>query len=154
MHLYLPHLLADIASAHRTDNAQDMQECQTLEKELEEVERWVTGELEEHTFSYYCGLEPQNFPPPGQFTQKELRVIWDAFSDMLSSWNASLDLPKKMPLHIKYGFMTGTLNKPFMVVEHGNIGFDYCTGYAPGCELKEYCPCLEIWNKPDLPVSG
>jgi hypothetical protein len=56
-----------------------------------------------------------------------------------------------MPLHIKYGFIVDTLNKPFMVAKHGSIGFDYCTGYAPECELKEYCPCLEIWNRPDFP---
>ncbi|MBX3253234.1 MAG: hypothetical protein KF862_03750 [Chitinophagaceae bacterium] len=154
MHPYLPHLLADIAAAHRSTSEPPQQHEQSLKVHFEEIERWVAGEMEEHTLGYYSGLESQNFPPPGQFTQKELRIIWDAFSRMLSSWNASLDLPKKMPLHIKYGFMVGMLNKPFMVVDHGNIGFDYCTGYAPGCELKEYCPCLEIWNKPDLPVSG
>ena len=25
--------------------------------------------------------------------------------------------------------------------------FDFCSGYAPDCELKEHCPCLEIWNE-------
>ena len=39
-----------------------------------------------------------------------------------------------------------TLNKKNSIVNSGSMSFDFCTGYAPGCELKEYYPCLEIWN--------
>lgn len=147
MHPYLPHLLADITAAHRIDNAQPTQESQTIEDELEEIERWVAGREHEHTFGYYCGLTTEGFPPPEQFSQKELQQVCRAIDELLFSWNATIDLPKKMPLPIKYKFMVNTLNEPFTPVSSGFIGFDFCTGYAPDCALKEYCPCLKYWNE-------
>jgi hypothetical protein len=27
------------------------------------------------------------------------------------------------------------------------MSFDFCTGYAPDCVFKEYCPCREFWDK-------
>jgi hypothetical protein len=35
------------------------------------------------------------------------------------------------------------------IVNSGDMTFDFCTGYAPDCIFKEYCPCLEIWNETD-----
>lgn len=53
MHPYLPHLLADIAAAHRTEIPEEETE-QTIEEHLEAVDRWVSGEEPEHSFGYYC----------------------------------------------------------------------------------------------------
>ena len=55
MHPYLPHLLSDIAAAHRTD-IPEPEPTQTIEEHFEEVERWINGEEPAHTFGYYCEL--------------------------------------------------------------------------------------------------
>ncbi len=41
------------------------------------------------------------------------------------------------------------------IVNSGSMSFDFCSGYAPDCEFKEYCPCLEIWNEPlDIDIAA
>jgi hypothetical protein len=149
MHPYVPHLLDDIRAAHRVEDPSDQyNEPQTLEEELKEMERWVAGEFDNppHTFSYYCGLKPEDFPPPEQLNDRDIKMICDAFKKLLFSWKASIDLPEAMPDRIKYTFMVNCLNEGFTPVNSGFIGFDYCTGYAPDCPFGEYCPCLEVWK--------
>ena len=76
MYPYLPHLLADIKAAHRQEIPLAQEQLQTFEEEMEEIEKWVSGEEAEHTFGYYCGLESKNFPPPDQLKgRKGLRMI-------------------------------------------------------------------------------
>lgn len=147
MHPYLTHLLADIATAHRTDEPEP-QYAQSFEEEMEEVERWCMGEDAPHTFGYWCGLEKEQFPPVDQLKDDEMDIVNKAFEHMMFSWNLGIDLPDTMPASVKYVFIVDTLNKKTSIPNHGMIHFDFCTGYAPGCELGQYCPCLEIWNKP------
>lgn len=149
VHPYVPHLLEDIKAAHRPEDFYGIDFApQTIEEELEMIERWVAGEFDNpaHTFGYYCGLKPENYPPPDQLSDRDIKLICDAFKKPLFSWNASIDLPVAMPVRIKYTFMVNTLNEGFTPVNIGFIGFDYCSGYAPDCPFGEYCPCLEIWN--------
>jgi hypothetical protein len=101
MHPYIPHLLANIAAAHRTEPAES-EYPKTIEEELEEIERWVEREEPEHTFGYHCGLEAVNFPPPQQLTNKEMKQIIKAFGQMMFSWNHGIDLPDALPLPITY----------------------------------------------------
>lgn len=42
--------------------------------------------------------------------------------------------------------MADILDTKTEIVNSGTIGFDFCTGNAPDCIFKEYCPCLEICN--------
>lgn len=146
MHPYLPHLLADITAAHRT-NAPAPVYPKTIEEELEEAERWLEGEEPAHTFGYYCGLDAVNFPPPEQLYLKDMKKVCKAFRKMMFSWNLDIDLPEKLPLPIAYKMMIDTLNTKTTIVNSGTIGFDFCTGYAPDCIFKEYCPCRKIWNE-------
>jgi hypothetical protein len=55
-------------------------------------------------------------------------------------------LPKKLPMPIAYRMMIGTLDTKTQIVDEGNLGFNFCTGDAPDCIFKEFCPCLEFWN--------
>lgn len=148
MHPYISHLLSDIAAAHRTEFQEEKFE-QSLEEQFEEIERWVSGEDEEHTFGYYCGLKSEDFPPPHQLSDKEMKMVLKAFEEMMHSWNQEIDLPKKIPAAFAYQLIVDCLNKTTAIVNSGSMSFDFCTGYAPGCELKEYCPCLKIWNNDD-----
>ncbi len=111
------------------------------------MEQWLAGEEPPHTFGYYCGLDAVNFPPPEQLSLKDMKKVCKAFRKMMFSWNLDIDLPEKLPLPIAYKMMIDTLNTKTTIVNCGTIGFNFCTGYAPDCIFKEYCPCLEIWNE-------
>ena len=150
MHAYIPHLIADIIAAHRPQLEELPKAAQSIEEELEEAERWVSGEEPAHSFGYYCGLEMINFPPTEQLTEGEMKLVCDAFKKMMFSWNIDISLPEKLPMPIAYKMMVDTLGSKTEIVNFGFIGFDYCTGYAPECVFAEYCPCLEFWNTADL----
>ncbi|SMO56931.1 hypothetical protein [Gracilimonas mengyeensis] len=145
MPLYLSHLLADIQAAHRVNSPEEELESDSLEEHFREVERWLSGDAE-HTLSYHCGLKAAAFPPHDQLTEEEIQKICDAFTAMLNSWGFHVDLPDELPLHRKYQLMVGLLDHECTPVHTGMFVFDFCTGYAPGCKLKEYCPCLKIWE--------
>lgn len=153
MHPYIPHLLDDIAKAHRTDIPEPAPP-QTFEQHIEEVERYLEGIEPDHNFGYYCGLLPENFTPPEQLSIKDVKLVNKAFDDMMFSWNMSMDLPKKMRAKLAYTFIVDCLNEKVDIVTSGFITIDFCTGYAPDCKLKEYCHCLEFWNSlPDKNIN-
>jgi hypothetical protein len=148
MHPYLSYLLTDIAAAHRGEIPVEQKKLpMSFEEQMEEIEKWVEGEEPEHTFGHYCGLEAINFPPPEQLTDAEMKHVIQAFNQMMFSWNLDISLPEKLPISIAYKMTVDTLNSKTAIVNSGFMGFDFCTGYAPDCIFKEYCPCLEIWNQ-------
>ncbi len=147
MHPYIPHLLADIAVAHRTEMPAASMPPMSFEEEMEEIEKWVAGEEPDHTFGYYCGLNAVDFPPAEQFTEGEMKLVLKAFNRMMFSWNLDISLPDTLPVALAYKMTIDTLNSKTHIVNSGMMGFDFCTGYAPECIFKEYCPCLEIWNR-------
>jgi hypothetical protein len=154
MHPYLPYLLTDIAAAHRIEIPVEQKATLSFEEEMEEIEKWVEGEEPAHTFGYYCGLEAINFPPPEQLTRGEMKKIIKAFNQMMFSWNLDISLPEKLPVQIAYTMTIDTLNSKTAIVNSGFMGFDFCTGYAPDCIFKEYCPCLKIWNQETEEISS
>lgn len=147
MHPYLPHLLADIAAAHRTEIPGEISH-QTMAEHFEEIETWVSGEEPEHTFGYYCGLDPEYFPPAEQLTEEEMILIRQAFERMMFTWNHGIDLPEKLPVAFAYKMIVDSLTMKTTIANSGNMSFDFCSGYAPDCVFKEYCRCLEYWNNP------
>lgn len=146
MHPYLFHLLSDITAAHRPEQTLP-QIPRTFEEEMEAIERWVGGEDEPHTFGYWCGLIIEDFPPAELFTAEELLLVCEDLQKMMYSWNINTELPSQLPLPFKYEFMVKTLNEKTAIPEVGTMNFDFCSGYAPDCVFKEYCPCLKIWNE-------
>ncbi len=100
-----------------------------------------------HTFGYFCGLDAINFPPPEQLNDNEIKIVLKAFQKMMFTWNLDIDLPKLLPLPIAYKMTVETLNTNTAIVTNGEMIFDFCSGYAPDCVFKEYCPCLKFWNK-------
>lgn len=155
MHPYIPHLLADIITAHRNEDeiAEAASNPQSMEEYFAAVDRWMAGEEPPHTFGYYCGLESCNFPPPGQLTGKDMKQVCKAFVSLLFSWDADIDLPDKLPVSLRYQFMINTLNEKFSLVNMGSPTFSYCQYYAPDCVFKEYCTCLEFWDDLDDDMS-
>lgn len=151
MHPYFKHLLEDISEAHCAEPAAKNSYNESLEKHLDDVERWVAGDLNEHTFGYYCGLKPEDFPPAEQLTNEEITIINKAFVRMLSTYNHDICLPEKLPAKTAYPILVNTLNEKTFVPRDGMVSFDYCSGYPPDCIFKEHCSCLAIWNS--LPES-
>ncbi len=147
MHPYLPHLLSDIAAACREEIPEKEVRPQTIEEHFEEIERWVEGEEPEHTFGYYCGMNAENFPPAVQLTYDEMIIIRKAFEQMMFTWNHGISLPETLPVAFAYKMMVDSLNMKTNIVNSGCMSFDFCSGYAPDCVFKKYCPCLEIWNE-------
>lgn len=147
MHPYLPHLLADIESAHRIKTSEVPEPLEiSFEEHMEQVERYASGPEPDYTFSFYCGLKAEQFPPPEQLTGDDMKLVCEAFRTMMLTWNLDAAFPERLPIERAYSLLVGTLNENTMIVDMGCIYFDYCTGYAPDCVLKEYCRCLEYWE--------
>ncbi|MBT0811487.1 hypothetical protein KIH41_09375 [Litoribacter ruber] len=148
MHLYIPYLLQDIANAHRAEPQMEESPWEDpLEGHFEAVEKYLSRAEPEHTFGHYCGLQSEDFPPAEQLSVKEMKLVCKAFERMMSSWNLDISLPNKLPAHIAYRMMVETLDSKTEIVNFGFIGIDFCTGDPSGCEFKEYCPCLENYDK-------
>jgi hypothetical protein len=78
-----------------------------------------------------------------------MKIICEAFRKMLFSWDLDIDSPENFPCERAYQFMVNTLDEKVMINHTGITSFDFCTGYAPDCAFKEYCPCLKYWNSAD-----
>jgi hypothetical protein len=148
MHPYIPHLLEDIANAHRKKSKEDFSKPQTMEKHFEEIENWIAQDPP-NTFGDYCGLKVEDFPPSNQLSEDDMTTVCKAFNKMMSSWNLDIDLPENLPIHIAYSMTIDTLNQKTAIVNHGFMTFDYCSGSPEGCIFKEYCPCIDRLK--DLP---
>jgi hypothetical protein len=154
MHPHLPHLLNNIANAHRIEQPYESPSAKTFEEEMDEIERWCEGEDYEHSFSYYCGLQVEDFPPPEQLTTEEIIMVNKAFRKMMFTYNHDADFPEALPAALTYSMLVKTLNEKTCIPADGFVSFDYCSGYAPDCVFKEYCSCLKLWNaEPDEDIS-
>ena|SRR5690606_13599658 len=145
MHPYLPHLLADIQAAHRNIEPPVITR-QNTETNFDDVIQWLENNEPQHTFGYFCGLDPVNFPPTHQLSLKDIKLVCQAFQEMMFSWNLEIDLPEQLPLPITYKMMVNSLNTKTEIVDSGFLTIDSCTGYAPDCIFKEFCPCLDVWH--------
>lgn len=158
MHPYFPHLISDIAAAHREDILPENDLGQDFDEHIAELENFLENGEYMHTLGYYCGLDAEDFPPSAIFSDEEVRLICESFEEMLSSWNAALSFPENLPLSVRYKLTVAILNEGFHVLNSGTMNFDFCTGYAPECALKEYCSCLEVWDDlsddEDMPHTG
>jgi len=124
MHPYIPHLLADIATAHRVEIPEE-KFPRTIEEEFEEIDKWVSGEEPEHTFGYYCGLSSENFPPAEQLTDEEMILVRRAFEEMMFTWNQGIDLPERLPAAFAYKMIVDSLSMKTTIVNSGNMSFDF-----------------------------
>lgn len=149
MNEYTSYLLADIADAHRTLNFDEKDDEQTIEDHFAEIENYLNGFDSGPTFSDHCGLESQFFPPADFFSDQELKLICNEFSKMMLTYNLTINYPVNVPISLVYKVIVKTLDTQTSITNHGMLHFDYCSGYAPVCFWKEFCPCLEIWNRPD-----
>lgn len=145
MHPYLPHLLADIMNAEQKEDEESYRKLpKSFEEEMEEMERYVSGD-DERPLSYYTGLKKESFPPAEQLAEDDMKQILNAFDEMLKTWNVDIAYPDKMPITDRYRFLIETvLEDEITMMSFGFVCLDYCTGEPNGCAWGDYCPCLDI----------
>ncbi|MBK8602825.1 MAG: hypothetical protein IPN87_06945 [Saprospiraceae bacterium] len=142
LHPYIPHLISDIQNAFRPKE-KTPQRVMTFEEQMEEAENFVTRPLGFQTFSSYCGLTREHFPPSEQLSDADMQLVIPQFVQLLKTWHADVHLSEKMPVSFQYDLLIETLEHDFMYMEHGFMGIDFCTGNWDGCRLGEYCGCLQ-----------
>ena len=120
MQVYIDQLLEDMAAAQRPEQERSpIEQPFSIEQHLEEVERWIAGEDPEQEFAYYCGLQPEQFPPAEDLTGEQLLAISKSFKKLLFSWNLDVSLPESLPLPIAYPFLICTLKEKVQIVTDG-----------------------------------
>lgn len=147
MQAYVNHLLQDIIDAKRAEidfTKNDKEAPQTLEEEFEEMERWLEGEEPAHTFSYYCGLQAEPFPPSHMLTSKQIKQISKAFNHLLFTWNLGVNIPKRIPPEKTYDLLISVLDKKTDIVSSGCMTFEFCNYDPPSCPFEQHCSCKDF----------
>jgi hypothetical protein len=147
MNRYSSQLISDIKNAWRPKSLNvGYEHAVTIEEELEIVDNYTSGTNIPACLSRKCGLTIEQFPPIEALSEEEIKLIIEEFKAMLFSWHISADLPENVPLERAYTLLINILNEEAWFFPTGMLHYDFCTGYAPDCELKEYCPCKENWK--------
>ncbi|MFL5747272.1 MAG: hypothetical protein ACJ751_21540 [Niastella sp.] len=152
MQSYINHLLADITEACREQQpeaysgAAGENDLESIERYFEEVERWLEHEPE-HDFSYYCGLQIEQFPPVEQLTNEQMEAVSLAFEKLLFTWNIGVEMPEKLPVSRKYTLLVSVLEKKVAIVENGFETVEFCSYDPPSCPFDEWCTCKELGLK-------
>jgi hypothetical protein len=144
MQAYINHLIDDIKNAQRPLEAYPLpakEETPSIEEHFAEIERWLQREEPAHTFSYYCDLQKEIFPPAEKLTKKQLLQINKAFRHLLFSWNLDAYIPKEIPPAKTYSLLVTILDKKTDIVSSGFITFEFCNYDYPTCPFGEYCTC-------------
>lgn len=141
MHPYFKHLIEDIRAAHCIQPSDNIygNACNVAENP-------DSFSFSQHTFGYYCGLQPENFPPAAQFCAEEIKMVNKAFKNMMATYHCTVNLPENLPAAMEYSILVDTLHKKITQPGNGPVRFDCCSGFPPDCVFKEHCSCLNIWN--------
>ncbi len=152
MQSYINGLLEDIADAHRKEQDYSATEFVSDEDDMEqhfaEIEHWLEHEPM-HTFSYYCGLQKEQFPPAEKLNKKQLIEIIKAFNHLLFTWNLDASIPKKIPPAKHYSLLISVLDEKTDIVKSGFITFEFCNYDPPSCPFQEHCDCKDFHDTDD-----
>jgi hypothetical protein len=70
--------------------------------------------------------------------------VVSAVEQMMHSWNVRVEIPSTVPPNMRYDLVIGILKEKISISNYGFFVFDFCTGNSEGCQLGEYCPCLDL----------
>lgn len=149
MQSYINHLLSDIAEACREEQPEPYSsiapenDVEAIERYFEEVERWLDSEPA-HDFSYYSGLQKEQFPPAEKLTDEQMEALSHAFERLLFTWNIGVEMPDKLPISRKYSLMISVLERKVAIVENGFEMIEFCSYDPPTCPFNEWCTCKEL----------
>lgn len=103
-------LVKDIENAHRTENFEEEFKEQSFENHIAEVENYLNGFENKHTFGDYCGLESKYFQPADFYNKEELKIICEEFDKMMFTYNLTIDYPENVPVSWMYNAIIETLD--------------------------------------------
>ena len=152
MQSYINHLLSDIAEACREEQRETSSslsaenDVEAIERYFEEVERWLESEPD-HDFSYYSGLQKEQFPPTEKLTNEQMEAVSHAFERLLFTWNIGVEMPDKLPISRKYSLLISVLERKVAIVENGFETIEFCSYDPPSCPFNEWCTCKELGLK-------
>ena len=152
MQSYINHLLSDITEACREEqpetysSASGENDVEAIERYFEEVERYLENDPE-HDFSYYCGLQKEQFPPAEKLTNEQLEAVSIGFEKLLFTWNIGVEMPDKLPASQKYNLLISVLERKVAIVENGFETIEFCSYDPPSCPFNEWCTCKELGLK-------
>jgi hypothetical protein len=150
MQSYINHLLSDIAEACREEQSEAYaaasaeNDLEAMERHFEDVERWLETDPE-HDFSYYCGLQKEQFPPPEKLTGAQMENVSNAFERMLFTWNIDVNLPDALPAAKRYTLLISILERKVNIADNGIETIEFCSYDPSSCALREWCSCRELW---------
>lgn len=146
MQTYVDQLLNDIEKAKRKDQPWICAEKpSSFEEEMAEIERWLENDPA-FTFSYYCGLRKEEFPPAEKLTDDQIHKLKKQFEDLLYTWNLSANIPEEIPPSKAYTLLVSVLDKKVDIPDTGFMTFEFCAYDPPTCPLDEYCECREFYD--------
>lgn len=151
MQSYINYLLADIAEAGR-EAVSDLkqQHAANPRNSIEDYFREVQQFLEnypQHPFSYYCGLDKDQFPPADRLTEEQLTAVCAAFHQMLSTWNIAADIHIKVPASKVYSLLITVLDEKVSIGLEGTTTIEFCNYHPPSCAMGEYCTCKDFYER-------
>ncbi|THU41894.1 hypothetical protein FAM09_07280 [Niastella caeni] len=159
MQSYINHLLSDIAEACREEQPETYSsisaenDMEAIERYFEEVERWLENEPE-HDFSYYSGLQKEQFPPVEKLSNEQMAAVSLAFERLLFTWNIGVEMPDKLPISRKYSLLVSVLERKVAIVENGFETIEFCSYDPPSCPFNEWCTCKELGLKDQYNDDG
>ena len=113
---------------------------------VKKLEQWLENEPE-HNFSYYCGLQKEQFPPVEKLTTEQMEQVSLAFEKLLFTWNIGVEIPEKLPAAQKYNLLISVLERKVAIVENGFETVEFCSYDPPSCPFNEWCTCKELGLK-------
>ena len=148
MQKYVDQLILDIQNAERPEEEKKhdtavLTDEEAMAKHFEDVERWLEGEEPAHTFSYYCDLQKEIFPPADKLTLPQTEQIITAFNRLLFTWNLSAGIIEELPRDKYYTLLISVLDEKTDIVDDGFLVFEFCNYHSPTCPYGEYCTCKE-----------
>lgn len=157
MQSYINYLLADIAEAGReVTSGPKPQPASSQPESIDDYFREMQQFLEnypQHPFSYYCGLNKEQFPPAEQLTEPQMESVCDAYRTMLATWNISADIHIKVPVSKIYSLLVSVLDEKVTVGPDAQTIIEFCNYHPPSCAMGEFCTCKEFFEReyPDDP---
>lgn len=151
MQSYINYLLGDIANAARgklTDSkplpANHGQK--NIDDYFREIQRFLES-YPQHPFSYYCGLNKEQFPPPNRLNDVQMESVCAAFRQMLATWNIAADIHIAVPISKMYSLLISVLDEKVNIAFEGLTTIEFCNYHPPSCAMGEYCTCKEYLEK-------
>ena len=99
------------------------------------------------------GINPSDFPPANQLSEKELKAKFDLLLEIMEQHNYQYSLVEKLPLHNAYEYLAGEfLTETGEVLPEGwTHNIDGCSGDCPSCFQADYCKSIDdIWPPEEL----